>query len=344
MSFERKTVMKKTVLLISLLVFVLGLSSCSPSDVRISDKNFPDWRLMSSIRRVDTDNNGYLSKDELEACIHLSVIGPCSDLTGIEYLTNLETLNLVYGCSDLSGIEHLTNLKTFRISEQCPDLSVIENLPNLETIELYECVFTDTFVFENEMSVAKLNLKYCVFEKGILCKNNSVENVTFDNCATGGDVVFADCDGLKSFDAEFHPTDRDLIQFINDHDPEYFESMTKQSYNVDLSGCDNMDSFRLSNRQVITSVDVSNSSTLRSFTILDWRDDDVDEITLNISGCPNIEEAYIGSEGVKEIDIRDCPHLISATRQTPSDKDWCTEYESEDGHLFSSNEQLVIKK
>ena len=334
--------MKKTILLLSLLVSVLGLSSCSPSDVRISDKNFPDWRVMSSIRRVDTDQNGYLSREELEACTELSIVGPCNDLTGIEYLTGLETLTLIYGCSDLSAIENLTNLKSFRISEECPDLSVLGKLPGLERIELYECVFTDTFVYDNEMPAAMVKFRYCVFEKGILFKNNSAEDVTFDSCATGGDVVLADCDALKDFSAEFDHTDKDLINFTND-DREYFEAVNKQSYNVDLSGCDNMDSFRLSNRQKIASVDVSNCSMLSSFTILDWRDD-ADEIKLNISGCSNIDDAYIGSEAIKEIDISDCPHLISAAGQTRSDKDWCTEYESEDGRLFSSNEKLVIKK
>ena len=337
--------MKKAVLLIlSVLVCALGLYSCSVLGVRINDKHFPDWRLMSSVRRVDVNENGYLSKEELEAAKNLSILGPCSDLTGIEYLTNLETLTLVYGCSDLSGIDNLTNLKTFRISEQCPDLSVLKNLTNLETIEIHDCVFNETFVLDSEISAANLEFRCCVFEKGILINNNSVKKATFEYCAAIGDVVFSDCDGLNSFNAEFRPDDKDLISCLDDLlDREYLEALQEKSCSIDLSGCENLDRVRVYNTGVIDSIDLSDCSMLAEISLIDWRDKS-DKITLNISGCPNIVSAHLGLRCLKELDISGCTNLISVTEQTPSDKDWCLEYENEDVDFYCSNEKLVLIK
>jgi hypothetical protein len=100
--------------------------------------------------------------------------------------------------------------------------------------------------------------------------------------------------------------------------------------------------------QTIPSVDLSNCSKLRSFAIYEFGDyygDNKKEITLNISGCPNIEEANIASLHVQELDIRDCPHLISASEQTPSEQRFVgLRYESEDGWIEVNNEQLVFIK
>ena len=98
--------------------------------------------------------------------------------------------------------------------------------------------------------------------------------------------------------------------------------------------------------QTITSVDLSNCSKLRSFSIYEFNklnSVNKTEITINISGSPNIESVVL-SESINELDISDCPLLISATEQTPSDKDYCLEYESEDGYIWASNEKLKIIK
>ena len=117
----------------------------------------------------------------------------------------------------------------------------------------------------------------------------------------------------------------------------------EQSFSIDLSGCDSLERVFVHNTGIISSVNLSNCSMLREISLSDWRDKS-DEITLNISGCPNIDYAHIGLNGLKELDISDCPLLISVTEQTPSDKDYCLEYESEDGYIWASNEKLKIIK
>ena len=323
--------MKKAILLALLLGFVFVLSSCSPLGIRIDSDHFPDAKLWTWVRTCDSNQNGYLSKKEIEDAKSLIIWEECNDLTGIGYLTNLETLALQHG-SDLSGIEQLTNLKTLCISE-FSDLSGVEYPPDLERIEIYRSVFSEPFVFDSDTSVTEFKFKNCVFEKGIIVKNNSVENVEFDDCGVSGDVVFADCDGLTYFHAYYDVTNLDI-----DAD---FDYMKEQSYSVDFSGCDNLDHVWLENGQVVSSVDLSNCGKLRSISIYDlYTKDDVPETTLDISGCPNIEDARI-LEGIRELDISDCPHLISASEQTPTGE-YHIEYESEDGHIYSSNTELVL--
>ena len=311
--------MKKNILvLLGVLVLftVLVLIFKSLLGIRISEKNFPSWELMSSVRRYDVNKNGYLSKKELE-----------------------DAKTLCVDCSNLSGIEQLTNLQSLILYNQCPDLSIIEQLTNLEEIEIENCEFNETFVFDNEIPVTNVIFRSCYFEKGVLFKNNSVEYVEFGECGVNGDVVFADCDGLTEFRAEFDVTD---LNFDSDYPKEL-------NCNIDLSGCDNLDWLLVSSEkeQILTSVDLSNCSKLRSFSIYDFDHYDINtELTLNISGCPNIKEAHIPAKRVQELDISDCPYLISASEQTPSEEDFLgLRYETDDGYyILTGNENLVFIK
>ena len=131
----KKAFIKKAIMLISLLLSVSVLSSCSLLGIRIDSKHFPDAKLWTWVRTCDSDGNGYLSKKEVEDAKSLIIWEQCDDLSGIEYLTNLETLSLQHG-STISGIEKLANLKTLCISD-FTDLSGVEYPADLERIEIY---------------------------------------------------------------------------------------------------------------------------------------------------------------------------------------------------------------
>jgi hypothetical protein len=340
--------MKKAVsllTLISLIASVFVLPSCSLLGLALDAEHFPDKELRYSLRSFDSNGNGYLSKKELKEAKSLLIWGDCYDLTGIEYLTNLESLGVIHcHCSDFPGIESLTNLKTLSFQEQCPDLSGINNLTNLEKMQISRCVFSERFVFKNESPVTEFKFSCCVFEKGILFDNDLVKKVIFEDCAVSGGVVIADCDGLIDFSAYFDAANKNLNNLLLDYD---FDPLKEQRYNVDLSGCDNLDYVRIENGQVIASVDLSNCRMLKGFSIIDlyyYGEDKINEATLNICGSPNVEYAHIGLSGLKELDISDCPHLISATEQTPNEAEYNIKYKSKDGYLYASNERLVLIK
>ena len=342
--------MKRLILLLSLIASAFVLSSCSLLGIPIDNEHFPDFAVFTYVRGFDSNSNGYLSKKEVENAKSFIVWGDCYDLSGIEYLTNLESLSVIHNhCTDLSGVETLTNLKTLTFEDQCPDLSGIDKLTSLEKLALYDCVFSETFVFDNKSPVTEITFKCCVFEKGVLVKNDSVENVTFDGCGVIGDVVFADCDALKDFYADFDPADQDMINhFYGVYDPEYFEAMKEQRYSVDLSGCDNLDYVRIEDGQLISSVDLGDCGKLNAFSIFElyyYGEDNInDEATLNICGSPNIKYATVGLRGLKELDISDCPYLISLLETPPTSTEYSIKYETDGGSLYCSNENVVFIK
>ena len=332
--------MKKAISLLTMLSMlgsVLVLSSCALFGVRVDKYHFPDRVLRNAVSAyIDKDDNGFLSKAEMEDAKILVVWGPCSDLSGLEYLTGLEQLDL-RECTDLSGIEQLINLKTLVLSE-CPglsDLSGVEFPASLEEIVIEASVFSETFVFDNEVPITNFYFKDCVFENGILFKNDSVEYIEFGYCnyresEASGDLVFADCDSLYWFRGEF-------------------DSEQERSCNIDLSGCDNLDWLLISSEreQIITSVDLSDCITLSSFSISDddYNIDAIAELSLDISGCPNIEDADIWSIRIQELDISDCPYLISAAEQTPCEDEFGgLIYESEVGKITTREEPIVFIK
>ncbi len=332
--------MKKPLLLISilsLLVVILVLYSLNLFGLWINRWTFPDRALRAAVSTyVDKDKNGVLSKKESEDATTLLISSPCDDLSGIKHLKNLERLSLC-DCTDLSGIEKLSNLKELSLIYQCPDLSSLENMSGLETIEIWNCEFSETFVFDNNVSVKNVTFRSCVFEKGVLFKNDSAEYVEFGYCGNGecvanGDLIFKDCASLNSFRAEF--------------DTQYFDIEQEQSCNIDLSGCNNLDwlSIWSEDKQRVPSINLSNCSKLSSFAIYDLHyGDEIAEINLNISGSPNINNINLPN-GIKELDISDCPHLIAASEQTPHEGEYHTDivYECEEGYIETSNEQLVF--
>ena len=318
--------MRKAILLLSLLISASILSSCSLLGVPLDSDHFPDPNLYMWVRTCDMNQNGYLSDQEIEDAKSLIVWDDCKDLTGIEYLTNLEILALQHG-SDLSGIEKLSNLKILCISG-FENLEGVKYPASLEKIEVYTSVFKDKFVFDNDNQVIDIKFKDCVFEKGILFDSDQIQNVDFDDCGVSDDVVFADCDGLT-----------DIHAYFASRNTEY-SYLRERSYTVYLSGCDNLDHVNIENGQVVSSVDMSNCANLREFRVVDLYEPAA--TTIDISGCPNIEEARI-SRSVSSLDISDCPHLISASEQTP-EGELHVEYKSEDGYIYSSNENLVLIK
>ncbi len=84
----------------------------------IDDKNFPDRVFRAYIQNdIDTDNNGFLSEEEIAAVTELLIYGlnpAIADMTGIEYFTSLQTLNFrdnKVTKLDVSKNTELTNLK-----------------------------------------------------------------------------------------------------------------------------------------------------------------------------------------------------------------------------------------
>ena len=86
--------MKKTVFA-ALIVFTCLLAvTALAAEVKVNEVNFPDWRFRDYVSAFDTDGNGALSEEELEAVTEIDVDKmSIESLAGIEYFTSLKKLS-----------------------------------------------------------------------------------------------------------------------------------------------------------------------------------------------------------------------------------------------------------
>lgn len=105
-------------------------------EVNIPDKNLKD-KLLEQLYKGP---NAKITKDDLKKITHLDIsCKNIKDLTGLEYCTNLENLNLSSNGTDydLSIISNLTNLKLLYIGNNpLTDISPLKNLTNLYCLDI----------------------------------------------------------------------------------------------------------------------------------------------------------------------------------------------------------------
>ena len=128
---------RRGMLLAALLVALLALAAIAPAaamaegteDVKIDETNFPDDTFRYYVKNnCDKNRDGYLSEEEIKAVTKIDVPKTLTkDLTGIEYITELKTLDCsnsflttldVSGCTALTDLDCSSNdLTTLDLSE-----------------------------------------------------------------------------------------------------------------------------------------------------------------------------------------------------------------------------------
>ena len=138
-----------------LLVLLCLLSLLIPAQVATAEDpvDIPDPNLEAVIRLlldIPEPDPIYPSDLALITTLPASAIG-ITDLTGLEYCTNLEKLNIaVNQISDLSPIGNLTSLTWLWASvNQIEDISPLTNLYAMEHIELYNNSISDISALSN---------------------------------------------------------------------------------------------------------------------------------------------------------------------------------------------------
>ncbi len=173
-------------------------------DVRINQENFPDKAFRQYItERVDDDQNGRLSYSEAmgESTMHISESG-ISDLTGLQYFKNLQTLD----CSgnklsqlDISENKVLTHLYCENNNLTTLDTS---NNPFLYALFCHHNNLTNLDVRNNtELSVlwcsynqlTTLDVSKNTALKDLGCDNNQLTSLDLSNnkILNGDEIVFA---------------------------------------------------------------------------------------------------------------------------------------------------------
>ena len=156
---------------------------------------FPDTRLEATIRQAIDKPEGPISRSELEAITSLRYRPPItaalskfiSDLTGLEYCTNLTDLNLSRTViSDVSLLASLTNLTKISLKwNEISDISPLASLTNLTKISLKWNEISDVSLLASLTNLTELNLA-----------SNKISDISprrrSGGCGTLGAVRFGD--------------------------------------------------------------------------------------------------------------------------------------------------------
>ena len=192
--------MKKIYFLLIILCF---LNVVNAQIINIPDANFKAiliesnyekydiWDINNTPIKVDSNNNGEIEVNEVLA-IHRLGIGPSniSDLTGIEYFSNLKVLSI--------GSNNLTNLDVSRLANlsqlYCDNNSLANlSITGLKNLQILYC---------NGNKLTDLNLSNLSSLEGLWCYNNKL--VSLDISASKNlKQFYCNNNQLKSLDVSF---------------------------------------------------------------------------------------------------------------------------------------------
>lgn len=276
--------------------FLISLiPSCADSSVSIDEKHFPDIAFREAVSEFDANNNGTLSARELKDLKELSV-ARCSNLSGIEYLTSLEELNV--------GHAHFTNEVSF-----FSDLSILR-------LSFTYCTF-DSDVNLNGCRVKRIKFDCCKFNSKVDISNcSSLVSTDFEYCKILGGIDLSGCSELVKFYGENFYGEGKCV--------------------LNLSGCMKLERFSLSGSVdyppfPFSKIDLKSCAALNHVFIL--AGEELKE--LDIADSPNIAFLQLEHSGIQVLDISDNPYLISLIEQTPGKGDSRTVcYSSDNAYIL----------
>ena len=203
-----------------LLTAILGLLISIPAagvkadvaGLEINDTNFKDPWFQKYMRdKVDSDRDGYLSPSEIEKIKSIQFLSTIKGLSGIEYLTSLEELEvrgcnlgsldlssnkalkkvICVGCSltslTLGTLPALTEINCYHNKltsldvTGCPNLTLLKCSSNqIESLNLSKCTaLTLLNCYDN--SLVSLDVSVCTALKNLYCGENSLTELDLKN-------------------------------------------------------------------------------------------------------------------------------------------------------------------
>lgn len=191
----------------------------SEDTVLINELNFPDEIFRGYIEKFDVDNNGKLSKEELEAVKKINVeFMDIFDMTGIEYFSNLQILDC--GNNQISSLNVSQNPNLIEIHCQVNQLTSLDISNNPSLLNLYcgnnQIMSLDTShnpnleglrCFKNQISTLDIshnpNLEVLSCENNLITSLDISHNPNLENLFAAGNTItsldFSQNTKLESF-------------------------------------------------------------------------------------------------------------------------------------------------
>ena len=233
MPFKQVFMKKLYTLLVIAFIGFLGNAQI----VNIPDANFKAKLIALG---VDTNTDGEIQEGEAAALFDLDISNSnISDLTGINYFTNLNTLDCSYNSIQSIDINSsLDSLNSFRC-----DYNLLQSLDvsSLTALQYLIC---------SENQLLSLNIGNLQSLGSILCSNNQLQSLNLNNLSSL-QSLYCDLNQLQSLDLNGLPS------------LQYLSCYTNQLNSLDLTGCTNLTTLNCSQNQ-ITSLNITGLTNISS--------------------------------------------------------------------------------
>ena len=259
--------MKQITLSLALAIACFGFAK---ADVVINATNFPNLNFRVWVaHNVDLVNDGVLTDEEIanitEIDTYIMNFNNISDITGIEFLTDLERLNITNTtesqrvCSitnvDLSQNKKLKHFTFSRTSTAAPALSSlnIANLPELETISI------------TQASITELDCSGCANLKSISVPRANLKSIKLDGCAS-----------LETLNCRKNQFSASTLKLNDLPNLTTLCADSCELTDIELSSCLNLQSVNLAGNHIPNLTlppvkDISKDSNLNQYTELPWK-------------------------------------------------------------------------
>ena len=234
--------------------------------IEINKENFPDKMFRAHVFARDTNLNGYLDPEEVEATTDLTISGvTIDDIKGLEHFTNLETLKITYAKLTKIDLSSNTKLKSLIVSNNSLSEIDVSMLNNLETLDVSFNSLSNLDLSNNNRLKwlncssnniwGTLSLEKNMFLKTVAFSSNPIREVKFycpflQNLYCGltniKEIDFSQFPSLTILDASFSYLDSiDLSQNINLEQLDLTGQLSKDLdvSAIDLSNCTNLKAF-----------------------------------------------------------------------------------------------------
>lgn len=279
------------------------LAGAEGEEILINETNFPDAEFRNDVSDIaDTDKNGSLSREEIESVTELG-LGNISDLTGIGYFTELESLYCIEMSIQKLDLRGNTKLRELNISDTSVSELDLSGNTMLNDLSCKNTLLTELdlsnnteleylFVSDNILMDIKLGDKPKL--KKILGTNNYLEEIDLSGCPNL-ETVQIDKNILTKIDVSNNPK----LKYLNVANNAFKTLDVLLASGLEELVCsDNM----------LTELDLSANTALAR---LECSNNSLTSI--NVSGCPSLMVFFCDNNKLKTLDVSNNPELLGVS-------------------------------
>lgn len=294
--------------------------------VNINERNFPDKTFREHVKTYDKDKDGNLSTSETNAVKSIDLSGSnLTDLTGIHFFDQLETLYLLNCPITTLDLRECTQLRTLQCS-RCKLTSL--NVTGLTKLNTLECdnnnltsidLTTNTNLGKliiNNNNLSSLNLKKNTNLSYLYISDNELSSLDLTRCTKLSTLWFS-----AKTNSNNKLSSIDLSKCANLYD------LVLENHNLTtLDFSSNLELTRLAvSNNGLTSLEISKNTKLKELycsknnltTLVVTQCPDLENLqcennkisSLNVTKCPLLKQLFCANNAIKTLNVTKCTKL-----------------------------------